>query len=270
MEHELQEHHTSFAPVFQLHLFINLTEQSKKVLKKKFHPYFPFAPNLFIDFKDKKIRRITFYVSDFINSSIIYICGVEYDFSTNVCEIKKHNFVNEVPNILLSDKDKDLWILNSNINNLNDLIEIEILKVINNNEKYSDLLKIHHDFIDRKNSFLNKINTKLHSFEMDYSTLNKIFSHKTKKIEAKYINATYTGVSFFLFGKCETFKREDLCMIEDDEYQIGQFVFDFQKNIFEFSPNIRNYKIVKKSISSIRYLNNKFKNTILNVINKEF
>lgn len=240
----------------------------RDLLKSKYAKYFYYRDSEFTCFieldKNSNVIKVRADHSHFFERDYVTIFGVTLKVNNGgVVEVKKENMVKDIPIYFGSSVDNKLHQLRNELADINDKIEIELRKILDNDETYVEALnnerlsltanlKFKEDFDQalEQSDIIKKYSQKLYNF----------YSHKPLAITSGEINVRFDKIETGIFMKVEPYIYDRCVTLEftRDTIYLGNLEISYEGKI-KFEPYFKNQKYFTKEISSLKFMRSTFK-----------
>ena len=239
----------------------------RDLLKSKYAKYFYYRDSEFTCFieldKNSNVKRVRADYYHFFGNSYVTIFGVTLKVNNGVVEIKKENMVKDIPIYFGSNADNKLMQLRYGLDNINDKIEIELRKILNNDETYIEALNKERSSLITNLKFKEDFDQALEQSDIIKKCsqkLNEFYNHKPIAITSGEINVRFDKIETGIFMKVEPYVYDRCVTLEftRDTIYLGNLEISYEGKI-KFEPYFKNQKYFTKEISSLKFMRNTFK-----------
>lgn len=239
----------------------------RDLLKSKYAKSFYYYNSEFTCFieldKNSNVKKLRADYCHFFGKEYITIFGVTLKGNDGVIETKKENMVKDIPIYFGSSADSKLMQLRNELDNINDKIEIELRKILNNDEAYAGALNKEKLSLNTNMKFKQDFDQALEQSDIIKKCsqkLNDFYNHKPLSISSGEINVRFDKIETGIFMKVEPYVYDRCVTLEftRDTIYLGNLEIDYEGKI-KFEPYFKNQKYFTKEISSLKYMRNTFK-----------
>ena len=239
----------------------------RDLLKSKYAKYFYYRDSEFTCFieldKNSNVKKVRADYCHFFGNDYVTIFGVTLKVNDGVIETKKENMVKDIPIYFGSSADNKLMQLRNELDNINDKIEIELIKILNNDEAYVEALNKEKLSLSINMKFKEDFDQALEQSDIIKKCsqkLNDFYNHKPLVITSGEINVRFDKIETGIFMKVEPYVYDRCLTLEftRDTIYLGNLEIDYEGKI-KFEPYFKNQKYFTKEISSLKFMRNTFK-----------
>lgn len=246
----------------------------KDLLKSKYAKSFYYYPSEFTCFieldKNSKVIKIRADHSHFFGNNYVTIFGVTLKVNNGVVEVKKENMVKDIPIYFGSSVDNKMMQLRNELDNINDKIELELRKILDNAEDYVEALNNERLSLTVNLKFKEDFDQALEQSDIVKKCsqkLNDFYYHKPLAITSGEINVRFDKIETNIYMKVEPFVYDRCVTLEfiRDTIYLGNLEISYEGKI-KFEPYFKNQKYFTKEISSLKFMRNTFKKHLVNCL----
>ena len=239
----------------------------RDLLKSKYAKYFYYRDSEFTCFieldKNSNVKKVRADYYHFFDNDYVTIFGVTLKVNDGVAEVKKENMVKDIPIYFGSSADSKLMQLRNDLDNINDKIEIELRKVLSNDEAYAEALNKEKVSLNTNMKFKEDFDQALEQSDIIKKCsqkLNDFYNHKPLAITSGEINVRFDKIETSISMKVEPYVYDRCLTLEftRDTIYLGNLEIDYEGKI-KFEPYFKNQKYFTKEISSLKFMRNTFK-----------
>lgn len=239
----------------------------RDLLKSKYAKSFYYYDSDFTCFieldKNSNVIKVRANHSHFFERDYVTIFGVTLKVNDGVVEVKKENMVKDIPIYFGSSADNKLMQLRNELDNINDKIEIELRKILDNDEFYVEALSKEKLSLSANLKFKEDFDQALEQSDIIKKCsqkLNDFYNQKPLTITSGEIKVRFDKIETGIFMKVEPYVY-DSCLtltFTRDTIYLGNIEISYEGKV-KFEPYFKNQKYFTKEISSLRYMRNTFK-----------
>ena len=246
----------------------------RDLLKSKYAKSFYYRDSEFTCFieldKNLNIKKIRADYNHFFGTNYVTIFGVTLKVNDGAIEVKKENMVKDIPIYFGSSADNKLMQLRNELDNINDKIEIELRKILNNDEAYAEALNKEKVSLSANMKFKEDFDQALEQSDIIKKCsqkLNDFYNHKPLAITSGEINVRFDKIETGIFMKVEPYVYDRCVTLEftRDTIYLGNLEISYEGKI-KFEPYFKNQKYFTKEISSLKFMRNTFKKHLVNCL----
>lgn len=240
----------------------------RDLLKSKYAKPFYYRDSDFTCFieldKNSNVIKVRADYSHFFERDYVTIFGVTLKVNNyGIFEVKKENIVKDIPIYFGSSADNKLLQLRNELDNINDKIEIELRKILDNDETYVEALSKERLSLTTNLKFKEDFDQALEQSDIVKKCsqkLNDFYYHKPLAIASGEINVRFDKIETNIYMKVEPYVYDRCVTLEftRDTIYLGNLEITYEGKI-KFEPYFKNQKYFTKEISSLRYMRNTFK-----------
>ena len=239
----------------------------RDLLKSKYAKYFYYRDSEFTCFieldKNSNVIKVRADHYHFFERDYVTIFGVTLKVNNGVVEIKKENMVKDIPIYFGSNVDNKLMQLRNGLDNINDKIEIELRKILNEDESYNEALNKERLSLITNLKFKEDFDQALEQSDIIKKCsqkLNEFYNHKPIAITSGEINVRFDKIETGIFMKVEPYVYDRCVTLEftRDTIYLGNLEISYEGKI-KFESYFKNQKYFTKEISSLKFMRNTFK-----------
>lgn len=239
----------------------------RDLLKSKYAKYFYYRDSEFTCFieldKNSNVKKVRADYCHFFSNEYVTIFGVTLKVNNGVIEVKKENMVKDIPIYFGSSVDNKLMQLRNDLDNINDKIEIELRKILNNDEVYAEALTKEKVSLSANMKFKEDFDQALEQSDIIKKCsqkLNDFYNHKPLIITSGEINVRFDKIETGIFMKVEPYVYDRCLTLEftRDTIYLGNLEISYEGKV-KFEPYFKNQKYFTKEISSLKFMRNTFK-----------
>ncbi len=239
----------------------------RDLLKSKYAKSFYYYNSEFTCFieldKNSNVKKVRADYCHFFGTNYVTIFGVTLKVNDGVIEVKKENMVKDIPIYFGSSADNKLMQLRNELDNINDKIEIELRKILNNDEAYAEALNKEKVSLSANLKFKEDFDQALEQSDIIKKCsqkLNDFYNHKPLTITSGEINVRFDKIETGIFMKVEPYVYDRCLTLEftRDTIYLGSLEISYEGKI-KFEPYFKNQKYFTKEISSLKFMRNTFK-----------
>jgi hypothetical protein len=240
----------------------------RDLLKPKYAKSFYYCDLDFTGFieldKNSNVINVRADHSHFFGSDYVTIFGVTLKVNDGVVEVKKENMVKDIPVYFGSSADNKLMQLRNELDNINDNIEIELRKILNNDESYAEALNKERLALTTNMKFKEDFDQALEQSDIVKKCsqkLNDFYNHKPLAITSgEKIKVRYDKIETNIYMKVEPYVYDRCLTLEftRDTIYLGNLEITYDGKV-KFEPYFKNQKYFTKEISSLKFMRNTFK-----------
>lgn len=271
---ESQLHSIDFAKTLLLNehnALKTFKENFNALIKTKYQKEFNFNFHTSCSINNGKIYSIRVWCMEFFNKDFKTIFELEYDGHTQ--KFKRHSVFTSKFNLAINEDNKILLDFNNSVNELSNLFESEMNKLIN---KETPEYELYHQQSQRKKEIQTKIETYLSNMlneeennNMLFKEFSKYFDEKNRKLRVnlfadneyaqfKFKDNIEYKVGFFiqLFSHNESI---GITYSHDNYKTLGHIECSLSNKKMKFNPDVfTNQKLMSKKISTNTFMKKKF------------
>ena len=171
--------------------------------------------------------------------------------------------VKDIPIYFGSSADNKLMQLRNKLDTINDKIEIELIKILNNDAAYAEALNKEKISLSTNLKFKQDFDQALEQSDIIKKCsqkLNDFYNHKPLVITSGEINVRFDKIETGIFMKVEPYVYDRCLTLEftRDTIYLGNLEISYEGKI-KFEPYFKNQKYFTKEISSLKFMRNTFK-----------
>ena len=243
----------------------------KDLLKSKYAKYFYYRDSEFTCFieidKNSNVKKIRADSCHFFGNEYVIIFGITLKINKGVNEVKKENIVKDIPIYFDSIVDNKLMQLRNELDNINDKIEIELIKILNNDEAYVEALNKEKVSLSTNMKFKQDFDQALEQRDIIKKCsqkLNDFYNHKPLAILSGEINVRFDKIETGIFMKVKPYVYDRCLTLEftRDTIYLGNLEINYEGKI-KFEPYFKNQKYFTKEISSLKFMRSTFKKYLI-------
>ena len=243
----------------------------RDLLKSKYAKYFYYRDSEFTCFieldKNSNVKKVRADYCHFFSTNYVTIFGVTLKVKDGVAEVKKQNMVNDIPIYFGSSADNKLMQLRNELDNINDKIEIELIKILNNDEAYVEALNKEKVSLSTNMKFKEDFDQALEQSDIIKKCsqkLNDFYNHKPLVITSGEINVRFDKIETGIFMKVEPYVYDRCLTLEftRDIIYLGNLEINYEGKV-KFEPYFKNQKYFTKEIFSLKFMRNTFKKHLI-------
>ena len=240
----------------------------RDLLKSKYAKSFYYYNSEFTCFieldKNSNVIKVRADHYHFFGDNYVTIFGVTLKVNNGVVEVKKENMVKDIPIYFDSSADNKLMQLRNDLDNINDKIEIELRKILENNETYTEALNKEKVSLTTNMKFKEDFDQALGQSDIVKKCsqkLNDFYNHKPLVIISGEINVRFDKIETNIYMKVKPFVYDRCLTLEftRDTIYLGNLKISYEGKI-KFEPYFKNQKYFTKEISILKFMRNTFKN----------
>lgn len=239
----------------------------KDLLKSKYAKSFYYYASEFTCFieldKNSNVKKIRADYCHFFGTNYVTIFGVLLKVDNGVIEVKKENIVKDIPIYFDSIVDNKLMQLRNELDNINDKIKIELIKILNNDEAYAEALNKERLSLTANMKFKQDFDQALEQSDIVKKCsqkLNDFYDHKPLIIISGEINVRFDKIETSISMKVEPYVYDRCLTLEftRDTIYLGNLEISYEGKV-KFEPYFKNQKYFTKEISSLKFMRSTFK-----------
>jgi hypothetical protein len=239
----------------------------RDLLKSKYAKSFYYRDSEFTCFieldKNSNVINVRADHSHFFGNDYVTIFGVTLKVNNGVVEVKKENMVKDIPVYFGSSADNKLMQLRNELDNINDKIEIELRKILDNDESYAEALNKERLSLTTNLKFKEDFDQALEQSDIIKKCsqkLNDFYNHKPLAITSGEIKVRYDKIETNIYMKVEPYVYDSCLTLSftRDTVYLGNLEISYAGKI-KFEPYFKNQKYFTKEISSLKFMRNIFK-----------
>ena len=248
----------------------------KDLLKSKYAKSFYYYNSEFTCFieldKNSNVKKIRADYCHFFGNDYVTIFGVILKANNGVIDIEKENMVKDIPIYFGSSSDNKLMQLRNDLDNINDKIEIELRKIVENNETYREALNKERISLSANMKFKQDFDQSLEQSDIVKKCsqkLNDFYNHKPLTITSGEINVRFDKIETGILMKVEPYVYDRCLTLEftRDTIYLGNLEIGYEGKI-KFEPYFKNQKYFTKEISSLKFMRSTFKKHLVNCLDE--
>ena len=196
----------------------------RDLLKSKYAKSFYYYNSEFTCFieldKNSNVKRVRADYCHFFGNDYVTIFGVILKANNGVIDIEKENMVKDIPIYFGSSADNKLMQLRNELDNINDKIEIELIKILNNDEVYAEALNKEKVSLNTNMKFKEDFDQVLEQSDIIKKCsqkLNDFYNHKPLAITSGEINVRFDKIETGIFMKVEPYVYDRCLTLELQE-----------------------------------------------------
>lgn len=248
----------------------------KSCLKKRYaNNFYFYRDNIhtFIELDSNyTIKRLRADYSHFFSNEYVTIYGICVEVTDKGLEWKMYNMVKNIPNLMETSKDRDLFKLSQEIDNINETIQVELNKILNKEDKYINYLIKQEEALRTVHNFEKSFKEKLETgniVKKSFKKLKELYHTEPLQVETGGIKVSFHHIDIPIYMKVEPYVYDRCLTLEftRNTVYLGNLEIGYEGKI-KFEPYFKNQKYFTKEISSLKYMRNTFKKYLIESLNE--